>query len=77
MKKNELSFEEAMNALEEVVAKLDSGNATLNESIELYEKGISLSKICLKELEEAKQKIEIIKNENYEENSIEEAEIME
>ena len=70
MKKNDINFETAMSELEEVVGKLESGNISLEESIALYKKSIELSGICNKFLDEAKQTIEIIKNENYEENEI-------
>lgn len=52
-----LSFEEALNRLEEITGKLESGEVSLEESVELFEKGIELSKICSKRLNDAKQKI--------------------
>ena len=69
--KNNMDFESAMSELENVVKKLESGNASLNESIELYERGIALSTACNSMLDKAKQKIEVIKNENYKENEFE------
>ena len=69
--KNNMDFESAMSELENVVKKLESGNASLNESIELYERGIALSTACNNMLDKAKQKIEVIKNENYKENEFE------
>ncbi len=70
MKKSELTFEESLKELELIVSKLESGKINLEESISLYKKSIELYKICNKTLNEAKQTIEIIKNENYEENEI-------
>ncbi len=67
MKKN-IDFETAIAELENIVKKLETGNVGLNESIELYEEGIGLSNICVAMLDNAKQKIEVIKNENYQEN---------
>ncbi len=64
MKKSE-DFETILKELEETVTKLEDGNASLKDSIDLYEKGIKLSKQCEKILNDAKQRIEIIKNENY------------
>ncbi len=55
-----MSFEEAMEALETVVAKLDSGEGTLDESIELFQKGISLSRLCSARLEEIEKKVKIL-----------------
>lgn len=68
--KSELTFEQALIQLEETVKALETGNVSLDESIKLYEKAISLSKDCKSKLENAKQKIEILENENYEENNI-------
>lgn len=68
--KNELTFEQALIQLEETVKALETGNISLDESIKLYEKAIGLSKECKAKLENAKQKIEILENENYEENDI-------
>ena len=67
MKKN-IDFETAIAELENIVKKLETGNVGLNESIELYEEGIGLSNICVSMLDNAKQKIEVIKNESYLEN---------
>ena len=67
MKKN-IDFETAIVELENIVRKLENGNAGLSESIELYEEGIKLSNICVNMLDNAKQRIEVIKNENYQEN---------
>ena len=66
MMKNDVSFETALLELEDVVNKLESGKISLEESISLYKKSVELYKICNKFLEDAKQTIEIIKNENYE-----------
>lgn len=66
MMKNDVSFETALVELEDVVNKLESGKISLEESISLYKKSVELYKICNKFLEDAKQTIEIIKNENYE-----------
>ncbi len=52
-----MKFEEAMSQLEEVVKKLESGDVTLDESMELFEKGIALSRTCQKLLSEAQFKI--------------------
>lgn len=68
--KNNTDFEKALSELEDIVKKLESGNVGLNESIELYEKGINLSDTCNALLENAKQRVEVIKNENYKENEL-------
>lgn len=67
MSKND-NFETALLQLEQIVSKLENGNVGLEESIQLYEKGVELSNKCKVMLDNAKQKIEVIKNNNYKEN---------
>lgn len=55
-----LSFEEAMAALDQVVAQLESGNAPLEQSIELYTRGTQLKAHCEAKLKDAQSKIEKI-----------------
>jgi len=52
-------FEEALAELEQVVRKLESGDATLEKSLELFERGVSLAGFCHKKLEEAQKRIEV------------------
>ncbi|MEW6721341.1 MAG: exodeoxyribonuclease VII small subunit [Thermodesulfobacteriota bacterium] len=59
-KGKEPSFEEALKGLEAVVARLESGEAPLEESIRLFEEGMALSGICRKRLDEADRKIELL-----------------
>ena len=54
------TFEENILELEQIVNKLENGNCGLDESIELYSKGLKLSAECKKQLNGAKQKIENI-----------------
>lgn len=56
-----IKFEEAMKRVEEIVAKLETGEIELEESITLYEEGIQLIKFCQGKLEEVKKKVEILK----------------
>lgn len=62
-----MKFEEAMKELEETVKKLESGETTLDESMELFEKGVGLSRVCQKLLEEAQLKVTKLISENGEE----------
>lgn len=55
-----LSFEEAMRELEATVGKLETGEATLEESIALYERGAALRKHCEDRLREAEERVEKI-----------------
>ena len=54
------SFENNLKELELIVQKLESGECNLDESLELYSKGIKLSAECKQQLETARQKIENI-----------------
>lgn len=61
-------FEAALNELQEIVNTIEAGECSLDESIDLFEKGISLSDACAKMLRDAKQKITQLTDckENYE-----------
>lgn len=54
------TFEESITELEEIVNKLEGGNVTLDESLELFEQGIKLSKGCQKMLDAAEKKVSIL-----------------
>jgi len=54
---SEMSFEEAMKALEAVVARLESGEVALEDSIRLYERGAALKEHCRTKLAEAEEKV--------------------
>ena len=51
------SFEKAIQRLEEVVALLESGKCSLDESLALFDEGTKLVSRCTKTLQEAEQKI--------------------
>ncbi|VAW21344.1 Exodeoxyribonuclease VII small subunit [hydrothermal vent metagenome] len=55
-----LSFEAALSELEKIVAKLESGDAPLQQSIQIYERGEALKSHCEKLLKAAEAKIEKI-----------------
>ena len=52
-----LTYEQSVRRLEEIVSKLEEGSLSLEDSMSLYEEGIALSKFCMKKLNDAKQKI--------------------
>jgi len=56
-KKKNFAFEETFKNLEEIVNQLESGQETLENSLELFEEGIRLSEICRNKLDNADQKI--------------------
>ncbi len=55
-----LSFEESLQALEEIVKGLESGDVKLDEAIQNYERGAALKRHCETKLREAQLKIEKI-----------------
>lgn len=55
-----LKFEEALSRLEEAVKSLEKGDLPLEDSLKVFEEGIRLSKSCLKILEEAEKKVEVL-----------------
>ena len=57
------TFEDALSRLETLVGKMESGDGTLEQSLDWFEEGMSLIKSCRQELESAEQKVkELIKN---------------
>ncbi|SLN36094.1 Exodeoxyribonuclease 7 small subunit [Roseovarius albus] len=54
---SEMSFEQAMKELEQVVGKLERGDVALEASIALYERGDALKKHCEAELKRAEEKV--------------------
>ncbi|TCS60469.1 exodeoxyribonuclease VII small subunit [Primorskyibacter sedentarius] len=57
---DEMSFEQAMAELEQVVGKLERGDVALEDSIKLYERGAALKKRCEAKLKEAEEKVAAI-----------------
>lgn len=60
MENEELSFEQAMEDLEKIVADLEAGEITLEKSVENFKKGMDLSNYCSKLLDEAEKTISIL-----------------
>ena len=54
---NEMSFEDAMRELEQVVGQLERGDVALDESITLYERGAALKARCEAKLKDAEEKV--------------------
>ena len=62
-KEKNQTFEDALSRLETLVEKMESGEGTLEQSLDWFEEGMSLIKSCRQELESAEQKVkELIKN---------------
>lgn len=58
----ELTFEEAMSALDGIVEKLEAGDVPLEKAIAYYEEGMKLSKLCNDKLKNAQEKMTNIVN---------------
>lgn len=54
----EIKFEKAMDRLEHIVEELEKGELDIDKSLEIFEEGIKMSRVCSKKLNEAEQKIE-------------------
>lgn len=54
----DLSYEQARDALAEVVRTLEAGGTTLEESLALWERGDALAKICQQKLDGARSRLE-------------------
>jgi exodeoxyribonuclease VII small subunit len=67
MKNNETqnrTFEASLEALEQIVHQLESGDLPLEKSLELFEQGIRLSRECQDRLSQAERRIEILLRDN-------------
>jgi exodeoxyribonuclease VII small subunit len=53
-------FEKQLTALESIVERLEEGDLSLEESVQLFEEGMKLSEACKKELEAAEGKIQLL-----------------
>ena len=54
----EIAFEDALEKLEEIAEKLETGDLSLEESLKAFEEGIKLSRLCSKQLNEAELRVE-------------------
>jgi exodeoxyribonuclease VII small subunit len=57
---SDLRFEDCLTRLEQIVSALESGNLALEDSLKVYEEGIALARRCVKYLNDAEQKIELL-----------------
>jgi exodeoxyribonuclease VII small subunit len=57
---NDMTFEQAMAELEQVLNQLERGDVALEESIKLYERGAALKARCDAKLKEAEEKVAVI-----------------
>ena len=62
MSKSEKNFEELITELEDITNKLEKDNLTLDDSVQLFEKGMKISKECNEKLESAEKIITMLIN---------------
>lgn len=73
-----LSFEDSLNELEQIVQNLEKGELNLEDAMAMFERGLNLSQVSQEKLKDAEQKVQILmdtkgltqlENYNYDENS--------
>lgn len=64
-----MTYEDSIKRLGEILNKLEKGGLPLDEALELYKEGVSLSAECKKQLEDAKLQVKTISEENDEKGS--------
>ena len=60
----EFNFEKALENLEQLVSSMESGELSLEDSLQAFEKGIKLTRECQAALKKAEQKVQVLINEN-------------
>lgn len=63
-KKDEFVFETALANLEELVLRMESGELSLEDSLQAFEKGIALTRQCQEALSKAEQRVQILLEQN-------------
>ncbi|MBM7604587.1 exodeoxyribonuclease VII small subunit [Metabacillus litoralis] len=66
LKEEEVSFEHAMQQLEEIVGKLEEGDVPLEKAIDYFQKGMVLSKLCHDKLQHVEKQMDFILREDGE-----------
>jgi exodeoxyribonuclease VII small subunit len=63
-KKNTTLFEDSLEELEQLVAQMEQGELSLEESLKSFERGVKLTSTCQKALQDAEQKVQILLEKN-------------
>lgn len=66
----DLSFEEALQRLEQIVARMESGQIRLDELMHCFEQGAELVKLCNRRLDEIERRIELLTQRNGQEVAV-------
>jgi exodeoxyribonuclease VII small subunit len=59
----EPSFEKALAELEKIVARMESGELSLEQALESHKRGLELARFCQKRLESAQQQVKVLEGE--------------
>jgi exodeoxyribonuclease VII small subunit len=59
-RKREINFEQAVQELEGLVERMEKGELGLEESLKAFERGVELTRLCQKALDEAEQRVDIL-----------------
>ena len=62
-----IQFEDGIRKMEKIITRLESADTSLDESFELYQQGVALSKACSSYLEDLEKKIQIVSSANDDE----------
>ena len=65
-KGKKIDFEASLGQLEKLVAQMEDGNLTLEQSLKAFEDGVKLTRECQKALAEAEQKVQLLMEQNGE-----------
>jgi exodeoxyribonuclease VII small subunit len=60
---SKLSFEKALTELEKLVARMESGELSLEQALESHKRGLELARFCQKRLESAQQQVKVLEGE--------------
>ena len=65
-KGKKIDFEASLSQLEKLVAQMEDGDLTLEQSLKAFEDGVKLTRVCQKALAEAEQKVQLLMEQNGE-----------
>jgi exodeoxyribonuclease VII small subunit len=60
---SEPSFEQALAELEKIVARMESGELTLEQALATHKRGLELARLCHRQLETAQQQVKVLEGE--------------
>ena len=67
-KKSGMLFEDSLAEIEQLVSQLEQGDISLEDSLKSFERGVTLTRVCQKALQDAEQKVQILIEKNGTQN---------